>query len=520
MSETAVQPSATSDGKCPLRVLVVEDSEFDARMLVGLLRAGGFEPEFGRVETADEMRVALDQAPWEIILADFNLPDFSAPEALEMLQESQLDIPFIIVSGGIGEDTAVAAMKSGAHDYLMKGNLARLIPAVERELREATVRASRRQTVKDLRESELRHRSLIENTSDIIAVLDCKGMIEFVSPACERVLGTSADALIDSDWFALAHEDDRDRLRAEFGQAVGQDGKQFVIEGRFTAADGSERVMDVTARNLLADEAIAGVVINARDITERLKEQAAMLDSEEQFRVASEIQQHLFPRKAPELDGFDIAGASKPAAATGGDYFDYLTTSDNQLALAIGDVSGHGIGPAMLMAETRAYLRLLARNRNDLSLILTRANTMMGEDVGKERFVTMLLAKLDPEKRTLVYASAGHSPAFVLGPHGEVKNELRRTGMPLGVMPDAEYNVSRHIRLAKGDVLVLLTDGLEEATNPEGELFGTGRILEAVYKSRQQKAAKIVESVFEALGNFSGNAEQLDDLTMIVAKSQ
>jgi len=92
--------------------------------------------------------------------------------------------------------------------------------------------------------------------------------------------------------------------------------------------------------------------------------------------------------------------------------------------------------------------------------------------------------------------------------------------MPLGVMPDAEYNVSRHIRLAKGDVLVLLTDGLEEATNPEGELFGTGRILEAVYKSRQQKAAKIVESVFEALGNFSGNAEQLDDLTMIVAKAQ
>ena len=223
MSETAVQSSATSDGKRPLRVLVVEDSEFDARMLVGLLRAGGFEPEFERVETADEMRVALDQTPWEMILADFNLPDFSAPEALEMLQESQLDIPFIIVSGGIGEDTAVAAMKSGAHDYLMKGNLARLIPAVERELREATVRASRRQTVKDLRESELRHRSLIENTSDIIAVLDCKGMIEFVSPACERVLGTSADALIDSDWFALAHEDDRDRLRAEFGQALGQD---------------------------------------------------------------------------------------------------------------------------------------------------------------------------------------------------------------------------------------------------------------------------------------------------------
>ena len=520
MSETTAQPNPPSDGKLALRVLVVEDSEFDARMLVGLLRAGGFEPEFERVETEGGMRTALGQAQWEVILADYNLPDFSAPRALEVLQESQLDIPFIIVSGGIGEDTAVAAMKSGAHDYLMKGNLARLVPAVERELREAAVRSSRRQTVKDLRASELRHRSLIENTSDIIAVLDCKGMIQFVSPACERVLGTSAEALIDSDWFALAHGEDRDRLRAEFGQALGHEGKQFAIKGRFTAADGSERVMDITASNLLADEAIAGVVINARDITERLKEQAAMHESEEQFRVASEIQQHLFPRKAPQLDGFDIAGASRPAAATGGDYFDYLTTSDSQLALAIGDVSGHGIGPAMLMAETRAYLRILTRNRNDLSLILTRANTMVGEDVGEERFVTMLLAKLDPEKRTLVYASAGHSPAFILGSDGAVKSELRRTGMPLGVMQDAEYTVSKPLRLAKGDVLVLLTDGLEETTNPEGELFGVDRILQAVHQNRQSKAAKIVESVFETLKDFSGNPEQVDDLTMIVAKAE
>ena len=518
MSETTAQPNPPGDGKRALRVLVVEDSEFDTRMLVGLLRAGGFEPEFERVETEGGMRAALGQAQWEVILADYNLPDFSAPRALELLQESQLDIPFIIVSGGIGEDTAVAAMKSGANDYLMKGNLARLVPAVERELREAAVRASRRQTVKDLRVSELRHRSLIENTSDIIAVLDCNGLIQFVSPACERVLGTSAEALINCDWFALAHEEDRDRLRAEFGQALGQPGKQIAIEGRFVAVDGSERVMDATARNLLDDKAIGGVVINAHDITERLKAQAAMHESEEQFRVASEIQQHLFPRKAPQLDGFDIAGASKPAAATGGDYFDYLTTSDGQLALAIGDVSGHGIGPAMLMAETRAYLRILTRNRNDLSLILTRANTVVGDDVGEDRFVTMLLAKLDPEKGTLVHASAGHTPAFILGSDGGVKSELRRTGMPLGVMRGAEYTVSKPLRLAKGDVVVLLTDGLEETANPEGELFGLDRILQAVHQSRQSKATKIVESVFEILRGFSGSGEQVDDLTMIVAK--
>ena len=513
------QPVAGGSVKRPLRVLVVEDSEFDARMLVGLLQAGGFSPEYERVETAVAMRTALAQTTWQVILADYNLPEFNAPEALELLQESQLDIPFIIVSGGIGEDTAVAAMKLGAHDYLMKGNLARLVPAVERELRDASVRASRRQTVKDLRESELRHRSLIENTSDIIAVLDSKGMIQFVSPACKRVLGKSAESMVETDWFELAHDQDRERLRAEFSKGLEGGGKQFVIKGRFFGVDGSEHVMDATAVNLLADEAIAGVVVNARDITERLKEQAVVLESEEQFRVAREIQQHLFPRSAPKLEGFDIAGASRPAAATGGDYFDYLTTADNQLALAIGDVSGHGVGPALLMAETRAYLRILARNRNDLSLILKRANTMLGEDVGKERFVTMLLAKIDPQSRTLVHASAGHTPAFVLDSAGNIKYELKRTGMPLGVMPDAEYNLSRSMALAKGDVVLLLTDGLEETTSPEGELFGSRRLIEAVNDLRDVDAAEIVSTLFDALADFSGNAEQVDDLTMIVAKT-
>ena len=132
--------------------------------------------------------------------------------------------------------------------------------------------------------------------------------------------------------------------------------------------------------------------------------------------------------------------------------------------------------------------------------------------------MTMLLAKLDPEKRLLVHASAGHTPAFVIGPDGEVKSELRRTGMPLGITPAADYSVSRQMLLANGDVLVLLTDGLEETANPEGELFGTGRILEIVRNHSDLSAAKIVQSVFEALEAFSENAEQVDDLTMIVAK--
>ena len=124
--------------KKPIRVLVVEDSEFDARILIGTLKQGGYEPAWKRVENAQTMRDALREETWEVVLSDYNLPEFSAPEALRLLQESGLDLPFVIISGGIGEDVAVAAMKAGAHDYLMKGNLTRFVPAVEREMRKVT----------------------------------------------------------------------------------------------------------------------------------------------------------------------------------------------------------------------------------------------------------------------------------------------------------------------------------------------------------------------------------------------
>ena len=518
MSEATDQLKDTNGAKLPLSVLVVEDSEFDARMLVGLLKSGGFIPTFKRVETASEMVEALNHEKWEVILADYNLPEFSAPKALEVLRNTKLDIPFIIVSGGIGEDTAVAAMRAGANDYLMKGNLARLVPAVERELRDAAVRVSRRKAIKELRESEMRHRTLIENASDIIVVLNSKGVVSFISPACEKVLGKKEDDFIGKDWFQFAEESFRLKIKNEYFRSLSQKLVSFSFEGRFIDANGDSRVLDATAQNLLNDEAIEGVVLNVRDVTERLKSQAAIRDSAEEFRVAREIQQHLFPKQAPIIDGFDIAGASSPAAATGGDYFDYLKTTDGQLVLAVADVSGHGAGPAMLMAETRAYLRLLVRNRHHLGDILVRANNMVGEDVGKDRFITMHLVKLDSKSKMIAHSSSGHTPGYIIGEKGEIKSKMKRTGIALGVTPDAPYEVEGPLKLVKGDIIILLTDGLAETPNSEGELFGAQRVIDELHRNRSLSAAEIVNSVFKRVADFSQGAEQEDDYTMIVAK--
>jgi signal transduction histidine kinase/DNA-binding response OmpR family regulator len=130
--------------KTPIRVLVVEDSEDDTVLLVRELQRNGYEPTYERVETRDAMAVALANRPWDIIVADYHMPRFTAPDALSLLKEKGLDLPFVILSGSIQEETAVAAMKAGADDYVMKNNLGRLVPAIERELGESAVRQARR----------------------------------------------------------------------------------------------------------------------------------------------------------------------------------------------------------------------------------------------------------------------------------------------------------------------------------------------------------------------------------------
>ena len=150
MSRNAKAAGASAPRR-PLRVLVVEDSELDAALLLRALERGGFEPLSEIVDTAAGLEVALERNQWDLILADHSMPQFSAPEALELVKKRGLDLPFIIVSGHIDEETAVAAMQAGAHDYVMKERLARLVPAVERELREAEVRRDQKRAEEELR---------------------------------------------------------------------------------------------------------------------------------------------------------------------------------------------------------------------------------------------------------------------------------------------------------------------------------------------------------------------------------
>ena len=168
--------SAITDSKYPkgkLRVLIVEDSKIEAKFTANLLKKNGYEVISERVELRDDMQEQLDKHPWDIVISDYQMPEFDGMQALELFQTYDLDIPFILVSGKIGEETAVDLMKMGANDYIMKGNTARLLPAIETHLREAANRREKVRLESKLRESEAQYRGFFENAA--IGIFRCDG---------------------------------------------------------------------------------------------------------------------------------------------------------------------------------------------------------------------------------------------------------------------------------------------------------------------------------------------------------
>jgi PAS domain S-box-containing protein len=278
--------------KSVLRILIVEDSEFDAQMITSLVRKSGYEVVSERVETAESMERTLREKAWDIILSDYNLPSFSAPEALKILQSSELDLPFIIISGGIGEATAVAAMKAGAHDYLMKGNLNRLAPAIERELREAANRRERREAREKLLESELRYRLLWESSPDAVLLMDADSRIHFSNPAVETIFGYKQEEIVGQPLRTLLPDD----LRSNEAKGIEnylRTGEKAniprVVETVGRRKDGREIVTEVSFSHMEMHGERRHVAF-IRDITARKKTERELRENQEQLQVAREIQ--------------------------------------------------------------------------------------------------------------------------------------------------------------------------------------------------------------------------------------
>lgn len=238
---------------------------------------------------------------------------------------------------------------------------------------------------------------------------------------------------------------------------------------------------------------------------------------EKELDIAREIQMGLLPTGAPDLEAFDIAAMSRPAAKAGGDYYDWQPLPDGRLIVAIADVTGHGIGPALVMAVCRAYARATAPGASSASDLLERLNRLIVEDVKGARFITMALAILHPDG-AIDLLSAGHGPTFLYRrAAGSVEN-FGGDGLPLGVHDAEEYQPILHMRLEPGDALVLLTDGFMERANNKGKLYGSERLRRLISEHGSRSAAQLIEALDRENGAFAEGAPQGDDMTAVVIR--
>jgi PAS domain S-box-containing protein len=272
----------------PIRLLVVEDSEDDARLAMSMLRRGGFAPTFRRVQDLDGLRDALKSEPWDAVLSDFRMPRFSGVEALSVFRQSGRDVPFIFVSGTIGEETAVEAMKAGASDYVMKQNLARLVPAMERELAQAAIRSEHRRAQADLQISRDSYVDLYDHAPVGYLTLGADGDIEQLNLTGADMLRAPREELARSRFSRFVAPDDTDRWYHHFLHVLHRGEKQC-LELVLKRADGSRFMAQLD----LTCEARADpprVRLTLADISKRMEAEADLRRYEAQLRQAQKME--------------------------------------------------------------------------------------------------------------------------------------------------------------------------------------------------------------------------------------
>jgi len=352
----------------------------------------------------------------------------------------------------------------------------------------------------------------VEQTSDAVFITERDGKILYVNPAFEVTTGFSREeALGKTPRILKSGEYGLDHYRKLWATILRGDVYRATTVNRRKNGEpyhAEQTIAPVKDQR----ERVTHFVSVSKDMTEHLRIQAQEIE----MRLAADVQQQLYPDVPPEVPGLDIAGAVFSAEATCGDYFDFIRMGDDRIAVVIGDVSGHGMGPALVMAQTRAYLRAFAQVEQDAAEILDKVNKALASDLRNGLFVTLLLAVIDVSARRLVYASAGHTPGYILGSTGEVKQVLDRTGLPLGIDAESAYELAGDIVLEPEDLAVFITDGVTETRSPEGGFFGDEGALAAVRALRHGRAHEIVRHVHDAIRDFRAGQRQLDDITMVV----
>jgi len=256
----------------------------------------------------------------------------------------------------------------------------------------------------------------------------------------------------------------------------------------------------------------AGVALHRQALLEEFAEKQRMARD---LELARKIQQASFPKRNPEIPGYEVAGWNRSADETGGDCYDFIPLEDGRYGILLADATGHGIGPALIVAECRSLVRALLSVTQDLTTVACRVNSILAQDLSDDRFVTAFLGILDAQHHTLQYVAAGQGPLLLVSPDGV---ETRGAGgLPLAIVERLDCP-TEEFRLKPGATVVLLTDGFYEAVSPAGDPFGEVRVVDFLQRNAHLPLEQLVSDLYTAVRRYSHEVPQSDDLTAVLVR--
>jgi sigma-B regulation protein RsbU (phosphoserine phosphatase) len=269
---------------------------------------------------------------------------------------------------------------------------------------------------------------------------------------------------------------------------------------------------DLEVLMLLASQ--VAIIIEKVMLHEQLIEKQRL---QAQLEIARQVQLELLPPRDPKLEGFDISAYNFPTEEVSGDYYDWVRIYEDQIGIVIADVSGKGVPAALLMAFLRASLRAASHIGYAPHISMSKVNYLLWESIERNQFVTAFYGILDATNRTLAYSNAGHNPPVLIDANGEAQFE-ERGGVPLGMFRDSRY-YEYYETIEPGQILVLYTDGVTEATNPAGEEYGRDRLVTAIRQSRELSAREMIDFLHRDLMDWTDGRGATDDVTFFIVKA-
>jgi phosphoserine phosphatase RsbU/P len=544
-------------------LLLVDDTPADIQVAHNLLK------DTYNIKIATSGPKALDLAKAlpkpDLILLDVMMPEMDGYEVCSRLKSdpSTSDIPIIFLTGKTDAEDETRGFELGAIDYIHKPFSPRVVQARVRS--HLALREAREQLAEEKRKVD----RLLEEAERLFALIFDYAARMSAEPDADKLLRLNADMardLVRADrcsiwlrdvskgemWTKVAHGLPEVRIAADHGLvgACVATNEPIVVNDtstdprfdrdvdrssgyathsvltlplRSTTGDvlgavqvlnkpGGFREPDIKLLGLAASFSASAVVSQAL----RKEAEAARLVFRE-LEIAREVQYRLFPSHPPQIPGLDISGYCRPAQFVGGDYYDFLSGSDSDLWFTVGDVSGKGISAAVLMSSLQASLRSQINARPDsVADVVSELNHSLCLSFGLERYTTLFCARLNPIDLNMTYVNAGHVRPRILRSSGKMEY-LDSDGVPVGLFDSATYEYAS-VNLQPGDLLACFSDGITEAMNREGQIWNEREITKVLCENRHCSSAELIHKLVQAADDYRAEAEQADDITIVIVR--